>query len=111
MATPMGSGPLAQANGDVARKIAKWVAFTVVFSMLPVLFDLGVLLFRGQSISVRALSSDAATYLLGFGIIASGLGDALFEKIHSGGLASGKFVAALVLSTMMLAIGPALYAL
>lgn len=78
--------------------------------MVPVGFDLLVLLFERELISWQVVLSDPSTYLIGFGIAASGLGEAAFDKRHAGQASLG-YIIAIVLSVFTMVIGAAMYAL
>ncbi|HEY3689527.1 MAG TPA: hypothetical protein VGL46_04400 [Pseudonocardiaceae bacterium] len=77
---------------------------------MPIGFDLLVLLFERASIGLQVLFSDPSTYLIGFGITASGLGDAVFGKRQTG-RAPLAYIISLVLSVLVLVVGAAMYAL
>jgi hypothetical protein len=66
------------------RGITKWATFTVFFTVVPVGFDLLVLLFEREPIDLQVLFAYPSTYLIGFGITANGLGDAVFGKRQMG---------------------------
>ncbi|MEO7194807.1 MAG: hypothetical protein ABIZ05_08295 [Pseudonocardiaceae bacterium] len=95
---------------DLSRKISKWATFTVLFTVTPLGFDLLVLVFERQPISWQTVFSDPSTYLLGFGIAASGLGEAAFDKRRTG-QASLSYIIAIVLSVLTMVTGAAMYAL
>jgi uncharacterized membrane protein len=77
---------------------------------MPVGFDLLVFLFEREPISWQAVFSDPSTYLIGFGIAASGLGEAVFDKRHTGQASPG-YIVAIVLSMLTMVTGAAMYAL
>ena len=77
---------------------------------MPVGFDLLVLLFEGESISWQVVFSDPSTYLIGLGIAASGLGEAVFDKRHTGQASLG-YIIAIVLSMLTMVTGAAMYVL
>jgi uncharacterized membrane protein len=95
---------------ELPRGLTKWATFTVFFTVVPVGFDLLVLLFERESIGLQVLFSDPSTYLIGFGITASGLGDAVFGKRQTGHAPLG-YIISLVLSVLVLVAGAAMYAL
>jgi hypothetical protein len=95
---------------ELPRGITKWATFTVFFTVVPIGFDLLVLLFERASIGLQVLFSDPSTYLIGFGITASGLGDAVFGKRQTG-RAPLAYIISLVLSVLVLVVGAAMYAL
>lgn len=95
---------------ELPRGITKWVTFTVFFTVVPVGFDLLILLFEREPISLQVLFSDPSTYLIGFGITASGLGDAVFDKRQTGHAPLG-YIISIVLSVLVLVAGAAMYAL
>lgn len=90
--------------------MGKWATFTVLFTVVPLGFDLLVLVFQRQPISGQAVFSDPSTYLIGFGIAASGLGEAAFDKRHTGQASLG-YTISIVLSVLTMVIGAAMYAL
>ena len=77
---------------------------------MPLGFDLLVLVFERQPISWQVVFSDPSTYLIGFGIAASGLGEAAFDKRRTGQV-SLSYIIAIVLSVLTLVMGAAMYAL
>jgi len=95
---------------DLSRKVCKWATFTVLFTLMPLGFDLLVLVFERQPISWQVVFSDPSTYLIGFGIAASGLGEAAFDKRRTGQV-SLSYIIAIVLSVLTLVMGAAMYAL
>jgi hypothetical protein len=95
---------------EFSRKIWKWATFTVLFTVMPIGFDLLVLVFERQPISWQVVFSDPSTYLIGFGIAASGLGEAAFDKRHTGQASLG-YIISIVLSVLTMVIGAAMYAL
>jgi hypothetical protein len=95
---------------ELPRGITKWATFTVFFTVVPIGFDLLILLFERESISLQVLFSDPSTYLIGFGITASGLGDAIFHKRQTGHAPLG-YIISIVLSVLALVAGAAMYAL
>jgi hypothetical protein len=101
--------PLATSS-DLPRGIWKWATFTVLFTLIPLGFDLLVLLFERQPISWQAIFSDPSAYLIGFGITANGLGEAVFGKRPTGQAPLG-YIIAIVLSVVVLVLGAAMYAL
>ncbi len=90
--------------------MGKWATFTVLFTVVPLGFDLLVLVFERQPISGQAVFSDPSTYLIGFGIAASGLGEAAFDKRHTGQASLG-YIISIVFSVLTMVIGAAMYAL
>ncbi len=98
------------ASEELPRGLTKWATFTVFFTVVPVGFDVLVLMFERASISLQVLFSDPSTYLIGFGITASGLGDAIFGK-RQAGRAPLSYIISLVLSVLVLVVGAAMYAL
>jgi len=90
--------------------MCKWAAFTVLFTVMPLGFDLLVLIFERQSISWQAIFSDPSTYLIGFGIAASGLGEAVFNKRRTGQASLG-YIISIILSVLTMVMGAAMYAL
>jgi hypothetical protein len=95
---------------ELPRGITKWATFTVFFTVVPVGFDLLVLLFEREPISLQVLFSDPSMYLIGFGITASGLGDAIFGKLQTGHAPLG-YIISLVFSVLILVAGATMYAL
>lgn len=80
--------------------------------MIPLGFDLLVLLFERQPVSWQSIFSDPSTYLIGFGITANGLGEAFFGNgKHRAGQAPLSYIIAIVLSVFVLVVGAAMYAL
>ncbi len=77
---------------------------------MPLGFDLLFLVFERQSISWQAVFSDPSTYLIGFGIAASGFGEAVFNK-RCTGQASVGYIIAIVFSMLTMVIGVAMYEL
>lgn len=92
------------------RGITKWATFTVFFTVVPVGFDLLVLMFERVPISLQELFAYPSTYLVGFGITANGLGDAVFGKRQTGRAPLG-YIISIVLSVLVLVAGAAMYAL
>lgn len=97
-------------SSEFSRKICKWATFTVLFTVMPLGFDLLVLVFERQSTSWQVIFSDPSTYLIGFGIAASGLGEAIFDKRRTG-QASLSYIISIMLSVLTIVIGAAMYAL
>lgn len=77
---------------------------------MPLGFDVLVLVFEREPISWQAIFSDPSVYLIGFGIAASGLGEAMFDKRHTGQASPG-YIIAIVLSVFTMVTGAAMYAL
>jgi hypothetical protein len=78
--------------------------------VVPVGFDLLVLLFEREPIGLQELFAYPSTYLVGFGITANGLGDAVFGKRQTG-RAPLSYIISIVLSVLVLVTGAAMYAL
>jgi hypothetical protein len=92
------------------RGVTKWATFTVFFTVVPIGFDLLVLLFEREPIGLQVLFAYPSTYLIGFGITANGLGDAVFGKRQMGRAPLG-YIISIVLSVLVLVTGAAMYAL
>lgn len=94
----------------VSRRIGKWCSITALFALVPVLFDVIILLSRAHPVTMDSLFSDSSSsYLIGFAICATGFGDTLFDQ-RTRGLLDGLTISALVISTLILTIGALLYA-
>jgi hypothetical protein len=102
--------PPAVTSTRVPRTVYKWATFTVLFTVMPLGFDLLVLVFERAPVSWQVIFSDPSSYLIGFGIAASGLGEAMFDKRHTGRASPG-YIIAIVLSVVTMVIGAAMYAL
>src|SRR4051812_34879741 len=84
---------------SLKRKVGKWFGATALFAIVPVLFDMIILSSRTSTISMDALFSDSSSYLIGFGICASGFGDALYES-RAVGYINGLTIAIVIISAL-----------
>lgn len=108
--SPLSGSGSSPPQAGLKRKLGKWLGVTALFAFVPVLFDILILHSRNSEITLSALFSDSSTYLIGFGICASGFGDALYERKVVGVL-DGLTIAAIIISALTLTVGAVLYAI
>jgi hypothetical protein len=89
---------------SIGRKLGKWVTFSLMFAALPIGFDVAVRTSQDQPLTLEALLGAGTGILIGFGILASGLGELVFDKQMTGSTPPS-FILGIVASAVLICRG------
>jgi hypothetical protein len=93
---------------SLGRKLGKWVTFSLMFAALPVGFDIAVRTSQNQPLTLEALLGSGTGILIGFGTLASGLGELVFDKQMMGSTPPS-FILGIAASAALIAVGALYY--